>query len=272
MSVNFEELKACGFHRQRQSGYFSIRLKSIGGHLTAEQLGTIQKVAEKFGKGYVHLTTRQGVEIPFIHIGDVDAVKKILSTNFRIGEPVRTITACQGNLVCPHGLIDTKKIADDFERRYCERALPRRFKFGITGCPNNCLKVEENDIGIKGGVKPIWDFERCNFCGACQSVCPEKIIVVDSAATKVLIDESRCIHCGKCIKKCPTNSLHGRIGYIVLIGGENFLSIIFEATELYRAVDEALDFFTTHAQSGERVRDLVERVGRENFFCAGDVS
>lgn len=252
MNVNFDELKACGFNRQRQPNYFSLRLKFIGGHITTEQLDTIQRVAEKFGKGYVHLTTRQGIEIPFIHLDDVDAVKKILSTNFKLGAQVRTITACQGNSVCPSGLIDTQKLAVEFDKRYGERELPRKFRFGITGCPNNCLKVEKNDIGVKGGVKPIWHSERCNFCGACQAVCPEKIITVDKAAKKILLDESRCIHCGKCIKKCPTNSLRGQIGFIVLIGGENFLPIVFDEQQLYEIVDAALNFFETNAKSGER--------------------
>ena len=58
MSTNYKELKKGGFMRQRQPNYFSMRLKSIGDHLTAEQLGTIQSVAIKFGKGYVHLTSR----------------------------------------------------------------------------------------------------------------------------------------------------------------------------------------------------------------------
>ncbi|MFR0781422.1 MAG: hypothetical protein ACLSHP_00200 [Coprococcus sp.] len=30
--------------------------------------------------------------------------------------------------------------------------LPHKFKFGVTGCQNNCLKAEENDVGIKGAT------------------------------------------------------------------------------------------------------------------------
>ena len=56
--------------RQKQPNYFSMRLKSVGDHFTAEQLGTIQNVATNFGKGYIHLTSRQGIEIPFIHLVD----------------------------------------------------------------------------------------------------------------------------------------------------------------------------------------------------------
>ena len=50
MSVNYKELKKGGFMRQRQQNYFSMRLKCVGGHFTAEQLGTIQSVAKNSAK------------------------------------------------------------------------------------------------------------------------------------------------------------------------------------------------------------------------------
>ena len=100
MAVDYKELKKGGFMRQRQKDHFSMRLKSVGGHFTAAQLGTVQKVAEQYGKGYVHLTSRQGIEIPFIRLEDIDAVKKALHEGGVsvgvCGPRVRTITACQG--------------------------------------------------------------------------------------------------------------------------------------------------------------------------------
>ena len=35
--------------------------------------------------------------------------------------------------------------------------LPHKFKFGVTGCQNNCLKAEENDVGIKGAIRVNWN-------------------------------------------------------------------------------------------------------------------
>ena len=51
----------------------------VGGTLTAENLKKIAEVAEKYGDGYVHLTSRQGVEIPFIKLDDIDDVKDDLA-------------------------------------------------------------------------------------------------------------------------------------------------------------------------------------------------
>ena len=78
MAVDYKELKKGGFMRQKQKDCFAMRLKSVGGHFTAAQLDTVQKVAERFGKGYVHLTSRQGIEIPYIKLQDIDAVKATL--------------------------------------------------------------------------------------------------------------------------------------------------------------------------------------------------
>ena len=64
--VDYATLKKGGFMRQKQKNNFSLRLACVGGALTAENLKKIAEVAEKYGDGYVHLTSRQGVEIPFI--------------------------------------------------------------------------------------------------------------------------------------------------------------------------------------------------------------
>lgn len=43
--------------------------------MSAEQLAKVAEVAEKYGEGYVHLTSRQGVEIPFIKLDQIEEVK-----------------------------------------------------------------------------------------------------------------------------------------------------------------------------------------------------
>lgn len=62
--VDYSTLKKGGFMRQKQKDNFSLRLAVVGGTLTAENLKKIAEVAEKYGDGHVHLTSRQGVEIP----------------------------------------------------------------------------------------------------------------------------------------------------------------------------------------------------------------
>ena len=252
-----------GFTRQKQMNYFSARIKIVGGHITSEQLATIKNAAEKFGKGYIHLTNRQGIVIPFIHAENVNALKNFLSAGgVKINVCAMTIVACQGNAVCPSGLIDTQKLAAEFDRRYGECELPRKFKIGIAGCQNNCLKVEQNDIGVKGGVNPIWCAENCTFCGACQAVCPQKIITVDKSSRTVMLDENSCVHCGKCIKNCPVNAWHGESGCMISFGG-NFLPRLFDATELYKIVDAAIKFFSDNAEGALQWKNFRHQSSRQ---------
>lgn len=278
MAVDYKELKKGGFMRQRQKDCFSMRLKSVGGHFTAAQLATVQQVAEKFGQGYVHLTSRQGIEIPFINVQDIDDVKKALKAGGVevgvCGPRVRTITACQGAAVCPSGLIDTVKLANEFDKRYGGRELPHKFKFGFTGCHNNCLKAEENDMGIKGGVRPEWKSDACIYCGVCAAVCPEKAIEVDKGGKKLTLALEKCVYCGKCIKSCPTDAWTGENGFVVSFGGlygnriavgRHFLPIIFDEEKLYEIVDVALKFFEDNAKPSERFANCLDRVGWEKF-------
>ena len=79
--IDYGTLKKGGFMRQKQKGYFSLRLGIVGGQVTAEQLAAVTDVANTFGHGYIHLTARQGIEIPFINIKDIDAVKAALAAD-----------------------------------------------------------------------------------------------------------------------------------------------------------------------------------------------
>ncbi|AZT90622.1 4Fe-4S dicluster domain-containing protein [Caldicellulosiruptor changbaiensis] len=276
--INYSELKKGGFMRQVQKGYFSMRLRVVGGRLSAEQLKKIYEVANKYGRGYVHLTARQGVEIPFIKLEDIEAVKKELSEAGlepgACGPRVRTITACQGSSICPNGIIDTTELANECDKRYYAQELPHKFKIGITGCGNNCLKAEENDLGIKGAVKPEWEKSSCTFCGLCQAVCPTKAIQIDEKNKEITIDRDKCTYCGRCVKSCPTNSWKGKPGYLLHFGGmfgnnialgKQILPILFSKEDVHKVIQATLEFYKKYGKQGERFRNTIERVGWDIF-------
>ena len=139
-AVNYAELKKGGFMKQKQKGYGSLRLQVVGGNLTAENIRVVSEVAQKYGRGYVHMTSRQGIEIPFIKVEQLAEVKEALAAGGVktgvCGPRVRTVTACQGSEVCPSGCIDTYTLARELDERYFGRELPHKFKFGVTGCQN----------------------------------------------------------------------------------------------------------------------------------------
>ncbi|MDF2568077.1 MAG: nitrite/sulfite reductase, 4Fe-4S iron-sulfur cluster-binding domain protein [Oscillospiraceae bacterium] len=272
--VDYQALKKGGFMRQIQKERFSLRLRVAGGQIEANQIAKVSEIAEKYGHGYVHLTSRQGLEIPFISLKDIDDVKKELSVvglqPGSCGPRVRTVTACQGISICPSGLIETSDLSKEIDEKYFGLELPHKFKIGITGCKNNCLKAEENDIGIKGGLLPIWEQSDCTYCGLCEVVCPVKVINVDKSAKSLAIDEDGCIYCGKCVKACPTNSWKGKNGYILSFGGmfgtrirkgEEAIPILFEKDKLFDVIDATLEFFKEHGRASERFALTIERVG-----------
>jgi dissimilatory sulfite reductase (desulfoviridin) alpha/beta subunit len=276
MAVDYADLKKGGFMRQRQKDNFSLRLKVVGGNLTAEQLVVIANISKKYGGGHVHLTSRQGVEIPFIKLEDIEAVKsELLEGGVFVGvcgPRVRTVTACQGSEICPSGCIDTHPLAVEISERYFGRELPHKFKFGVTGCVNNCLKAEENDLGVKGGYLVEWDKEACTLCGVCVKACRPGAIKID--AERILLDGAKCNNCGRCVKSCPTDAWKGEPGYILSFGGtfgnmiakgNSVLPIIKDTETLFRVADAAVGFFSKYAKSGERFRTAIDREGWDEF-------
>ena len=272
--VDHAALKKSGFMRQVQKDTFSLRLKVTGGQVRAEQLEKIIDAAKKYGRGYIHLTSRQGIEIPFIAFGDIEAIKKdLLSAGVAAGASgpqVRTITACQGSAVCPGGAIETTALAEELADRYFGRELPHKFKIGVTGCRNNCLKAEENDLGIKGGVFPGWDKKDCLYCGVCERACPQGALRVDKDGETLDFAESSCVYCGRCVKSCPSGALQGRNGYQLSFGGMfgntiqeglRLLPLLFDREQVLRAADATIAFFRNNAKSGERLGRTLLRLG-----------
>ncbi len=274
VQVDYKELKKNGFMKQVQKDRFSLRMRIVGGQITAEQLKKVYEVAEQYGQGYVHMTSRQSIEIPFIALDNIEAVKKTLAEAGlqpgACGPRVRTITACQGAAICAHGLIDTTALAKEFDERYYARELPHKFKLGITGCRNNCLKAEENDLGVKGGVQVQWDKDKCSYCGLCEAICSANAVQVNQDTQELVFNETECILCGKCITACPADAWQGQSGYIVYFGGlfGNSIAIgrqliprLLSKEELHTVVETTLAFFKQHGKPSERFGKTLDRVG-----------
>ncbi len=276
-TVDYAALKAGGFMHQKQKGFFSLRVQTVGGNMTAENIKVISEVAEKYGHGYVHMTSRQGIEIPFINIKDIETVKSDLAKGGVkpgvCGPRVRTVTACQGAEICPNGCIDTLPIAIELDKRYFGRTLPHKFKFGVTGCRANCLKAEENDFGVKGGMDVSLDNSKCKKCGVCVKACRFGALALDKEKG-IAFDKDKCVLCGRCVKACPFDAWSGESGYIVSFGGlfgneiykgENLLPIIKDKDTLFRVADAAINFFAENAKPSERFRACLQRVGIDTF-------
>ena len=274
--IDYASLKKGGFMKQKQQGFFCMRVAVVGGKLTASNLKVITDISEKYGNGTVHLTSRQSVEIPFLKYEDIEQVKAELAKDGLApavcGAGVRTITACQGAEICNSGCIDTYALAKELNERYFGRQIPHKFKIGVTGCRNNCLKTEENDLGIKGGYVIEYKSEPCISCGLCVKACRNDALSL--ADGKIVYDKEKCINCGRCVKACPVKAWDYEPGYVVSFGGlfgntiykgEQIVPIITDKDTLLRVADAAIKFFEDNAKAGERFRFTIQRVGEDEF-------
>ncbi|MFZ3170938.1 MAG: 4Fe-4S binding protein [Carboxydocellales bacterium] len=281
LKLDLQELKETGFLQQVQPDRFALRVRVAAGQLTGENLQAIGELAKQYGNGTVHFTSRQAVEVPFIKAQDIPAVKGLLQAHGLqpgiLGARVRTITACQGAAICKHGNINTANLAHKLIDATRDKELPHKFKIGITGCFNNCLKAEENDLGIKGAIQPNWLEHLCTYCGACAKKCPVAAISVDKQENSLVYQLERCINCGKCVKLCPTKAWAGKAGFMVYFGGtfgnriligQRLLTIVLSEEDLLEVVDKALNFYQSNGEKGERFGYLLERIGVEKLRAA----
>lgn len=274
-----DELKRVGIIAQNQKDLFLIRLRTVGGDLSADELITITAVARKFGRGELHLTTRQAVEIPFVRANDLEAARTELEAGGIVlgvcGPRGRGIVACPGTAVCTSAVIETKELARELDAEYFRVSAPHKFKIGVSGCANSCSKPIENDVGIMGAVLPRWEREACVSCGLCVNLCPTNAISHQEAS--FVLDPDRCIHCGLCIKSCSASAWKpARTGYTLFLGGTlgkkprlgtRAKALIETKEELLATVRRAFTWYLAHGKKKERFGHTLDRLGLEQSLA-----
>jgi anaerobic sulfite reductase subunit C len=269
-------LKNFGYMKQRQKDLFTVRLRIPCGNVTWEQLIGIGHIAKEFGRGYVHITTRQGIQIPNVNLNDLDSITEELKLNCTppgsFGPYVRNIIACPGNLECTYGIIDTYGLGGMLDGEFFDEKMPVKMKFAVTGCPNGCAKPQENDFGVMGILKCAINTDKCSGCGSCSDACPEKAIIVEGEKAKIIWD--KCKHCGTCVRACPSCSIsEGCKGYKIFVGGKvgrnpKLGREFIEATspqEVVAVFRKIINWSKKNTLSGERFGECLDRVGFENF-------
>ena len=293
MDVNTKKLKKNAFRVTKERGLTASRVRVPGGHLDAKYLSMIQEIAETYGDGSVHMTVRQGFEIPGIRYEDMDKVNELLQPiieRLKINQPepgkgysssgTRNISACVGNKVCPYACYDTSEFAFKIEKAIFPDDL--HVKVALTGCPNDCAKVRMHDFGIMGMTEPQYRAERCVSCGACEKACKRKSVGALSMVNyRIQRNHEKCIGCGECVIQCPTRAwvrsdkkyyrltLLGRTGKKNPRLGEDFIkwadeeSILKIITNTYDYVREYIDLSAPGGK--EHIGYIVDRTGFEEF-------
>ena len=98
-----------------------IRVKIPQGVMAADQLIALADVAERYSRGFGHITTRQNLQFHFVKLHNVEPAMRRLAeaghtTREAGGNSVRNITACPYAGVSPHEAFDTTPYAEALTR------------------------------------------------------------------------------------------------------------------------------------------------------------
>lgn len=293
LDINTKKLKKNAFRVSKERGIGASRIRVPGGYLNAEVLSTIQEISQTYGNGFIHLTTRQGIEIEGIRLEDMDEINEKLQPIIDTleinqeqphkGYPAsgtRNISACIGSNVCPFANYNTAELAKQIEKAVFPNDL--HFKIGLTGCSNDCGKARMHDFGIIGMTMPQYDPNRCVNCQACVKGCKSlSVSALRVENYKIVRDTEKCIGCGVCITKCPTRAftrskkkyykltIMGRTGKKNPRLGEDFL-IWADAENVIKIILNTYDFVDKHISPNapgrkEHIGYIIDRVGFEEY-------
>ena len=163
-----ERLKWVGLYPQRQGGdAFMMRIKVPGGVMTAAQVREVGVAAEAYAEGpddspvfgnrYADLTTRQDIQLHWIRISDVPRIWQRfwdvgLTTVQACGDSARNVCSCPVSGIDAQEVVEALPVARSISayftgnREYAN--LPRKWKIAVTGCLEDCARVEINDVGL----------------------------------------------------------------------------------------------------------------------------
>jgi len=157
-------LKTYGVCAQRHDDLFMLRMRVPGGILDAAQVASVLEASRRYGHGWVHLTTRQNLELHSVRLEDVPAIDDILRPAGLVGRSacghtVRNVMACPEATTSIEEPFDVTPDALRLSRALVERggelnvALPSRINIVLGGCNSCGLDALTNDIGLVARVR-----------------------------------------------------------------------------------------------------------------------
>ncbi|MGB0678417.1 MAG: nitrite/sulfite reductase [Polyangiales bacterium] len=141
------------------------RIKIPYGKMTADQLDTLAACAEEYSDAILHVTTRQDIQLHFVHIEDTpDMMRRLaavgITTREACGNSVRNVTACPLAGVCHEETFDITPYAHAFTYYFLGHPdvqdFGRKFKVAFSGCKHNpCGLVTFHDLGAIARMREV---------------------------------------------------------------------------------------------------------------------
>ena len=145
-----------GTYGQRQDDIQMMRIKIPQGIVTGSQFRALGDVAEKYSRGFGHVTTRQNIQYHFVLLKDAELAMRDLgavgmTTREACGNSVRNITSCPYAGVAHDEVFDITPYAEAMTRYFLGHplagSLPRKFKIAFEGCPQDHALASIHDLG-----------------------------------------------------------------------------------------------------------------------------
>ncbi len=275
-----------------------------GNHYTTKMLRQLYVSWEKWGSGLVAFHGQTG-NIMFIgttsektqHFFDeINAYGWDLGG---AGPCVRTGMSCVGAARCEQSCANEQKIhrllVNDFLDDMHRPALPYKFKFKVSGCPNDCMNsIQRADFAVIGtwrddikvDQKEVKAFiakkSRKYVIDNVVTRCPTKALSLNDDDT-LAVDNKNCVRCMHCINVMTKALSPGDDkGITLLVGGKRTLKIgdtfgtvvipfmKLETDEDYDKLRELahtiIDFWAENGLEHERCGEMIERIGLVNFL------
>jgi sulfite reductase (ferredoxin) len=223
-----------------------LRIKIPYGKLTAEQIDVLAELSEDYSDTISHVTTRQDIQLHFVHIEDTpDLMRRLaavgITTREACGNSVRNITACHLSGVCHTETFDVTPYAEALKEFLLGHPdvqdFGRKMKPAFSGCAHEaCGLVNMHDVGyiattreIDGQVRRGFEFYVGGGLGAIPH--PAQLLTDFVSEEELLpLTQAVCRVFARLGEK--ENRGRARIKFLVAkLGIEEFRKLVFEERE-----------------------------------------
>jgi sulfite reductase alpha subunit len=282
------------------SSFHTMRINQPAGWFyTSEALRKICDIWEKHGSG---LTNMHGSTGDIILLGTTtDELEPVFAELAKIdfdiggsGSDVRTPSCCCGMARCEWACYDTMAVTYDltmtFQDELHRPAFPYKFKFKMSGCPNDCVaSIARADLSIIGTWRDDIQMDKAAVKEYADNGMDIKADVVDNCPARCMawdgkeltIQNEFCRRCMHCINVMPKALRPGKDrGATVLIGSKApiiegallssvlipFIKMEPPYQELKDLVEKIWDLWCEEGKNRERVGEFIQRIGMGNFL------
>ena len=280
-----------------------------GNHYTTDVLREMCDIWEEHGSGLIAFHGQSG-DIMFQGCTTentqkaFDALNKIGFDLGGAGPALRTAMSCVGHARCEMSCYDEQKahraIIDEYLDEMHRPALPYKFKFKFSGCPNDCVNaIHRADFALIGTwrddmkvdqeevKKYVGEVGRKYTIDSVISMCPTRALSLNDDDT-LEVDNKSCVRCMHCLNVMNKALSPGDDkGASILMGGKRSLKVgdlmgtvikpfikldtDEDYEELVEFAGECIDFFAENALEHERIGETIDRVGLPSFLEAMEV-